>query len=108
MILGPLFHWSPADRQDQILTEGLRPNQSNTVASGPLAHVCLGPDPATAWSLSGGMEWAEVDVWDLWQVALADTDPVRVRPDFGPRLLEIKVLGPIPPDRLWWCGRRDR
>lgn len=106
MILSPLFHWSPAARYSKITTEGLRPNQIHTVASVPLPYVCLGVDPAIAWTLSGAMEWTEVEVWDLWQVLLAEHDSVQVRPEFGPNMLEVKVHGPIPPDRLWWCGRR--
>lgn len=109
MILDPLFHWSPADRFERIFAEGLRPNGEPTVASVALPHVALALDPAMAWTLSGAMEWvSEVDAWDLWQVTIADGDQVVVRPEFGPEIREIKVHGPIPPDRLWWCGRRNR
>lgn len=104
-----LYHWSPADRYDAILTGGLRPQQPSTVASTPLPYLCLGFSPAGAWTISGAMEWvSEVDEWDLWQVTIADGDQVSVRPEFGPALCEVTVYGPIPPDRLWHAGRRPR
>lgn len=108
MILGPLYHWSPAARHDDIHRDGIKPGAPSTVASVPLPYVCLGFDPASAWAISGAMEWvSEVDKWDLWLVRLGDGDSVQVRPDFGPRLQEVKVHNPIPADRLWWVGRRD-
>lgn len=107
MLLPALFHWSPSDRFDQIYRDGLRPHCPPTVASGTLPYVCLSPTASRAWSLSGGMEWtSEVDEWDLWQVRLEDGDDVRIRPDFGPVIQEIKVYGAIPADRIWWAARR--
>lgn len=106
--LGPLYHWSPADRHDAIRRGGLQPGCAPTVAGGPLTYVCLGMDPGAAWSISGAMDHvSEVERWDLWQVALRDRDEVWVRPEFGPTILEVKVRGLVPPDRLWWVGRRD-
>lgn len=107
MQLGSLYHWSPAQRFDEIYQAGLRPHAEPTVASGSLAYICLSPDPSTAWSLSGAMEWvSEVDEWDLWLVRLAKGDHVCVRPEFGPAIEEIKVYGSLPADRLWWVARR--
>jgi hypothetical protein len=105
--LGLLYHWSPADRFDAIYRDGLRPHAPNTVASSTLPYVCLSPSPAAAWSLSGGMDWvSEVDEWDLWMVRLADGDQVCIRGEFGPKIEEVKVYGPLPADRLWWVARR--
>lgn len=108
MLLDDLYHWSPADRFDQVFREGLRPHSRPSVCqTTSLSYVCLSPNPARAWSLSGDMEWvSEVDEWDLWQVRLADSDDVRIRPDFGPVIQEVKVHGPIPADRIWWVARR--
>jgi hypothetical protein len=107
VILPALYHWAPAERHAAITTEGLRPHSVNTVASTNLPYVCLGVEPGVAWNLSGGMEWvSEVPEWDLWQVSIGEGDHVCVRPDFGPRIHEVKVYGPIPPDRVWWVGRR--
>lgn len=108
MLLGALYHWSPVDRFDEVYREGLRPHARPTVATTTsLCYVCLSPTPSGAWSLSGDMEWvSDVDEWDLWQVRLADGDDVRVRPDFGPVIQEIKVYGSIPADRIWWVARR--
>lgn len=108
LLLPALYHWSPAGRFDQIFREGLRPHAGPTVAgTTSLCYVCLSPTPSRAWSLSGDMEWvSEFDEWDLWQVRLADGDDVRIRPDYGPAIQEVKVHGPIPADRIWWAARR--
>lgn len=107
MQLGALYHWSPADRFDEIYRTGLRPHCAPTVASGTLAYICLSPDPSTAWSLSGAMDWvSEVDEWDLWLARIAPGDHVCIRGEFGPLIEEVKVYGALPADRLWWAGRR--
>ncbi|MET0601848.1 MAG: hypothetical protein ABW167_07650 [Baekduia sp.] len=115
MLLPVLFHWSPGDRRQSIIREGLKPYSPTTVstreASGEVVvwpYVCLSPAPATAWGLSGDMGWASaVDVWDLWQVRLTGDDEVHVRSEWGNHLREIRVRNAIPPDRVWWCGRRE-
>lgn len=108
MLLTPLYHWAPADRHDAIHREGLRPGSEPTVARTHLQYVCLGADPAMAWKISGAMEWvSEIEVWDLWQARICADDELLVRPTYGPLIEEIKVRGPIPPDRLWWVGRRS-
>lgn len=107
MRLDPLYHWSPTDRRAQIVVHGLRPGSPATVAGGELPYVCFSLTASRAWSLSGAMEWAqEIEEWDLWQARLVDGDDVRVRPDHGPYIHEIKVYGPIPADRLWYAGTR--
>jgi len=107
MLLGPLYHWAPASRAEAIALEGLQPGMPATVASEPLPHICLGVDPAGAWAISGAVGWHGVTEWDLWLVRLADADSVTVRPEFGPRIQEVTVAGPIPPERVWRVGRRD-
>lgn len=105
--LGSLYHWSPLERRPDILRNGLVPGSPSSVATMELGYVCLGTSPRGAWMLSGDLEWAENEEdWDLWQVMLADMDEVRVRPDFGPRIQEVKVHNVIPPDRVWWVGAR--
>lgn len=107
MRLTPLYHWAPAERYDLIRREGLRPGCAPTVASVPLTYLCLGPDPRLAWAISGAMDYCqEVEHWDLWQAHMVDGDELYVRPDFGPAIHEVKLRGCIPPDRLWWIGRR--
>lgn len=107
--LGALYHWSPQDRRKQIQRHGLRPRMRPTVTSNTFRqpHVCLGPTPAMAWALSGGMPWAPRGLWDLWQVRLAEDDPVRVRPLHGTIVEEVQVLRRIPKRQLWWVGSRD-
>lgn len=105
--LGSLYHWSPIDRRPNILREGLVPASRPTMVGGEIGYVCLGTSPRGAWMLSGDLEWAEdVEDWDLWQITLADMDEVRVRPNYGPKIHEVKVHNVIPPDRVWWVGAR--
>jgi hypothetical protein len=107
MNLGPLFHWSPLDRRESILKEGLVPGSNSLHGSG-VFYVCLGMNPRRAWQLSGDTDWgSEEDDWDLWQVTLRDTDEVRIRAEYGPEIWEVKVHNVIPPDRLWWVGARQ-
>lgn len=107
MNLNPLYHWSPAERFDNIRFQGLRPGSEPTVASGPLEYICLGTTPALGWRISGAMEYvSEIEHWDLWQVDLPDNAELWIRGDFGPTVSEIKCRTPIPAERLWWVGRR--
>lgn len=107
MNLSPLYHWSPSERYAAIKRDGLRPGSPSTVAGVDLTYLCLAPDPRLAWSISGAMDFvSEIEDWDLWQVRTAEGDELYVRPDFGPMVYEIKCRTPIPPDRLWWIGRR--
>lgn len=107
MLLTPLYHWAPATRYESIREHGLRPGQPPTVASGQLTYLCLGPDPKLAWAISGAMDFVnEIEHWDLWQVHLVSGDELHVRSEFGPVIQEVKLRGCIPPDRLWWIGRR--
>lgn len=107
MNLGALYHWSPRPRRDAILKQGLVPGSESTNAGSTVAYICLGTSPRGAWMLSGDLEWAqEVEDWDLWQVWLVDMDEVRIRPNYGPRIDEVKVHNVIPPDRVWWAGER--
>lgn len=109
MILSTLFHWAPTERRESIRSEGLKPYQAPTVCSDQTLvspYLSCSPDPAIGWSLSGAMDWHECDDWDLWQVRLAEHDDVRIRPDFGPAIQEVKLYNPIPADRLWFVGQR--
>ena len=109
MILPALFHWSPRERRDEILRQGLRLfAASSGGAPDGLPMICLGTSPRDAWLLSGDTNWGrEEEDWDLWQVTLADYDQVRVRTENGPRIWEVKVHNAIPADRLWWVGQRQ-
>ncbi len=107
MILPVLYHWSPAARRDDILRAGLVPGSAACIASGVLRYICLSPNPARAWQLSGATGWGDADEWDLWQVRIGDDDEVHIRPMFGAEVEEVTVRNVIPPDRLWWVGRRS-
>ncbi len=107
MLLTPLYHWSPAARHASIREHGLQTGHPATVASAVQGHLCMGVDPAAAWAVSGAMAWvSEIEAWDLWLVHIGDRDEVHVREDFGPRIREIMVRATIPPERIWWVGRR--
>lgn len=113
MLLPALFHWSPADRRDRIRREGLHPYCPPVLHGGPngdltFPYLCFSPTHSSAWGLSGDMEWvSEIDVWDLWQVRLAEGDEVHYRSDFGPVLREIRVYGAISTDRCWYVATRE-
>ncbi len=108
MILTPLYHWAPANRFEEIRRTGMKIYRSPTVAGSALPYICASPDPQTAWKYSGAMDWVnEISTWDLWLLHLAMTDECWVRPDYGPLVIEIKIKSEIPPDRLWWVGRRQ-
>lgn len=108
MNLPDLYHWSPADRRDNILAQGLRPYSPPSVNSMAFPCICLASSPLDAWRLSGDMGWtSEVEEWDLWQVRLADGDEVHVLPEFGPKVKEIRVNNAIPPYRVIWVARRE-
>lgn len=114
LTLPTLYHWSPFARREQVRAEGLRPYSPPTTTSEldnvwamGFGCVCLGATPARAWGLSGDMQHnSEIEEWDLWQVELDDRDEVHVRAEFGPRIQEVRVMNPIPGDRLWWVGAR--
>lgn len=120
--LGPMFHWSPRSRRKGILRSGLLPNMRPTVTGGGayinnvtgeleewrMSAVCMSPSPQTAWDYSAGTIGDTGETWDLWQIRLADTDEIHVRPDFGPYLIEIRVANRIPKSRLWWVGERTK
>jgi hypothetical protein len=109
VILPPLFHWAPMERRKSIRSEGLKPYQAPTVCSDDTLvspYLSLSPDPALGWNITGAMDWHECEEWDLWLVRLAEHDDVRIRPDFGPQIHEIKIYNPIPAERLWFVGER--
>lgn len=108
MLLPALFHWSPRERRASIRRRGLVPGFAPCLSSDRQHLVCLGLTPSSAWSLSGAVRSVKGDVWDLWQVQLADGDEVHPLPFSGPELLEVRVAGPIPADRIWWVGERLR
>lgn len=110
MRLTPLYHWSPSDRFESIRTIGLQPFQKPTASTNFRAsYTCLGTSPASAWHLSGATSWGEeTDMWDLWEVSVQDHHEVRIRTEQGPKIIEVRVHGPVGADYLWYCGRRDR
>lgn len=108
----PLFHWSPRERRELILREGLQIYSEPVTHSDPnLSHpwICFGTTPSNAWSLSGDVEWTgEIEVWDLWQHWIGEQDDVRVLATFGDVISEVRINNTIPPDKLWYVGTRDR
>lgn len=106
--LSPLFHWSPAERHESIRRHGLRAGMPATVAGSPQRHICAGVCPQRAWAISGAMDFvSDIETWDLWLIHIATTDELHVRPDYGPDIDEIMIKTAVPPDRLWWVGRRN-
>lgn len=120
MIIGPLFHWSPRQRLSSIRRKGLVPGQRNI--NGPTFHglsgedeglgeyrqesISFSTDPATAWNYSHGT-WKTKGTFDLWQVYLISTDEVHIQPNWGDRIVEVRVRNRIPKRRLIWIGERE-
>lgn len=109
MILPPLYHWSPRERREAILAEGLQPyKQSISLPTHGFHYICLGTSPAGAWRLSGDMSWAsEIEEWDLWEVRLGEHDEMHVNAEFGDRIKEVRIRNVIPPDRVWYVATRE-
>lgn len=107
MDLGPLYHWSPRDRRESIKSSGLDPRAPRTLtsASSQQDGVCLSPDPATAWAYSHASRERE-GKFDLWQVELNDNDEVHILPQWGKRIIEVRVAGHIPPGRVRFIAER--
>lgn len=105
---GDLYHWSPAERRAQIIRRGLATGRSSVTHSDDFRapYVCLSPSPLRAWVLSGDIVGAVGQTWDLWQVRLDDSDDVRLRPDWGPEIMEIRVHNRIPRGRVWRVAER--
>jgi hypothetical protein len=104
-----LFHWSPAERREDILKTGLQVYSPSVVHSGEYRwpYICLGTTPSSAWGLSGDMEWAsEIEQWDLWQVRIEEGDEITIRGDFCPVIREVRVRNSLPPDRVWFVATR--
>jgi hypothetical protein len=108
--IGPLYHWSPADRHDRILREGLLPGQIPSTATRTQKRLCFGLDPAAAWKLSGGLAWTKhIPEWDLWMVKRLRSDvSVFVQPFWGGEAVEVQTGHRIRPVDLWHVGRRTR
>lgn len=107
-IIGSLYHWSPSDRRESILKEGLQILTTPTFSTQKYPYVCLGTSPSAAWGLSGGYDpTCEILDWDLYQVTLEETDEVHILPLFGYKVQEVRVRNPIPPQRVWYVGSRE-
>lgn len=113
VLLGQLYHWSPADRFHSIRAHGLVPGSPQVTCTRAHPHICLSPDPLTAWELSAqvvidtGGAYARV-AWDLWQVTLDKRDEVRIPAMYGPHIAEVQVDNVIPPVRAVYLARRAR
>lgn len=106
-MIGPLYHWAPADRRDSIRQHGLLTMQPPTVSTEPQSVVSLSPSPSAAWEVSGAMPWVDVKAWDLWEVRLDLVSVMlNVHADGG-LVLQVFCDQPIPPESLFWCGGRD-
>lgn len=110
MKIGPLYHWSPTERRQLILCDGLllfQRSQHHSDDELLWPYICLSSSPSEAWSLSGALNYGEVDRFDLWQVWLPENAEVRPRAFFGDRIEEFKVYTAIPADHVWYVGTRE-
>ncbi|WP_293003357.1 hypothetical protein [Mycobacterium sp.] len=105
------YHWAPANRRASIADEGLRIGCRPAVNGIEDDHrnpwISLSPTPAQAWMLSagalaiGGFR-SEATEWDLWQTDVTGIDVHRCAGDYP----EIRVLQPIPKNRVAWVASR--
>lgn len=104
----PLYHWSPSIRRKQILRYGLRPGMWSTDRLWKPPHVCLSPDAAKAWSLSGATSRGqEHSSWDLWQVWLDNvTGYEELVDDRDDSVKEVRVFERIYKRDVWYVGTR--
>lgn len=125
--LGPIYHWSPRARLASIKRYGLLPGKRNI--TGPFWHgnqtnqnidgnedigegeflqrgICFSPDPATAWAYSHDI-FRVPGMYDLWQVELEPSDEVHILPQWGSRIVEVRVFNRIYKRRLTWVGERE-
>lgn len=130
MIVDVLFHWSPADRYEDILSNGLRVlspgvdttpqfnDQGETTGTEVYLRwpwICFSSDPMAAWQLSGDITgaWSHpeeeggIRAWDLWQITTDVNDEIHIRPEFGNRIEEVRIHNGIPVDRIRWVARRE-
>lgn len=123
LVLPIFYHWAPATARPGILKKGLKPTCPTAVryqagvlpgtVNGRIVEsnrthrmVCLGTSPSHAWNLSGNIQAAAGELWDIWQVALEEHDEVHPLPFFGNRLDEIRVANVIAKSQLWLVGQR--
>lgn len=134
--LGPLYHWSPRARLSGIKRRGLVPGERNlhtpqvrakipteaweldlededgdprtleeAIAEFRQPGICFATSPMLAWELSHGT-WRSLGVFDLWEVWIDPEDEVRILPEFGSIIREVRVYNRVPKSRLIWVGER--
>jgi hypothetical protein len=75
------------------------------IAAFRMDSICFAVSPMYAWELSHGT-WGTLGTFDLWEVWLEDTDEVRILPNFGRIITEVRVYNRIPKRRLLHVGER--
>lgn len=110
----PMYHWSPRDRQKQIIRYGLRPGMrpSTTIGDQPNykpPYVCFADSPSWAWALSGDQRrFKKGSEWDLWMTYLSDIpEPIiHANPERPSGLYEVRTCNRIYKSKLWFVGSR--
>lgn len=98
----PTETWEGSDYDDET---GRELTLEETVARFRQSGLCFAVSPMLAWELSHGT-WRTIGTFDLWEVWLEGDDEVRVLPNFGAHLTEVRVYNRIPKGRLLWVGER--
>lgn len=111
MLLGQLYHWSPADRRPSIASRGLVPHSPHTTCT--RSHPCIfaSTDPITAWRLSAQtlLDTGRITsggTWDLWQITPTESDEIHIPAGFGPDITECRIYNVIPPERAVHVAQR--
>jgi hypothetical protein len=103
-----MYHWSPADRREQITARGLRIRSESAHAPIRYPMICLSPNPLHAWAMSGGTFVTDgVDSWDLWAVYADDIRcGFEVIPNDDRTIREIRVYRSLPASAVHHVGTR--
>lgn len=107
----PMYHWSPRERQKQIIRYGLRPGMRNTttIEDYRAPYICFADSPSWAWALSGEQKrFPKGTEWDLWMTYLSDIQEpiVHATPDRPSGLYEVRTVHRLYKSKLWHVGSR--
>ena len=105
-----LYHWSPADRRQAILRQGLCPKKRSRDGSWRSPYICFCRFPNVAWALSATHS-ERSGAWDLWCVWSDEIGPYKTlntsrNPMQAWHRTEYRGFRRIPKSKIWHVGTR--